>query len=163
MTATAEPAVDVATAATHGRRSRRWRTVVSVVLVIWLGAQVVAGWKYANGRTYPIVGSAMFNGPPSGAGGDFMVPRVFAISASGQRTEMDQHTFDLEPFEWRRWIKRHLEDVGDAAANDAAAELAVEYVRQLPGEPAPAAIELWRVPALDERLDRGRMERRVSL
>ena len=127
MSTTIDPAVDDSTRAPSTRRSRRWRTAVSVVLVAWLGAQVVAGWKYANGRTYPIVGSAMFNGPPSGSGGDFMEPRVFAISASGQRTEMDQHTFDLEPFEWRRWIKRHLEDVGDAAADGSAAALAAEF------------------------------------
>ena len=55
--------------------------VVSAVMVLWLGAQMIAGWKYANGRTYPVVGSAMFNGPPTGAGPDFMVQRVFAVTA----------------------------------------------------------------------------------
>ena len=47
---------------------RRVQLLVSGLLVLWLGAQVVVGWKFANGVTYPVVGSAMFNGPPNGAG-----------------------------------------------------------------------------------------------
>ncbi len=145
------------------RRPPRWMLVVSALLVMWLGAQVVAGWKFANGRSYPVVGSAMFNGPPTGAGPDFMVPRVFAITASGERVEMDQHTFGLEPFEWRRWIKRNLEDVGDEQATRSADALEDVFAEQVPGSPPAVAIELWRVPALDEHLGNGRLIRTVPL
>jgi hypothetical protein len=136
---------------------------VSAVLVVWLGAQAVAGWKYANGQTYPVVGSAMFNGPPTGAGPDFMVPRVFAVTASGQRVEMDQHTFGLEPFEWRRWIKRHLEDVGDDEAHRSADALVDVFADREPSAPQAVTLELWRVPALDEHLANGRLIRTVTL
>jgi hypothetical protein len=144
-------------------RPRRWMFAVSALLVAWLGAQVIAGWKFANGTTYPVVGSAMFNGPPNGAGRDFMVPRVYVITASGQRIEMDQHTFGLEPFEWRRWVKRHLEDVDDAHAKRYAEQLAVVFSDARPDAASPVTIELWRVPAVDERLDHGRMIRTVTL
>lgn len=145
------------------RRRRRWMLGVTAVLLGWLGAQAIAGWKFANNTTYPIVGSAMFSGPPNGAGRDFLVPRVYAVTASGARVEMDQHTFGLEPFEWRRWIKRHLEDADDAHAKQYADQLAVVFVGERPEAPAPVAIELWRVPALDEQLDHGRMVRAVTL
>lgn len=161
MTATAERPLGAARQ--RRRRPRRWQPVVSVVLVAWLGAQAVAGWKFANGRTYPVVGSAMFNGPPSGAGHDFMVPRVFVVTADGARLEIDQHTFGLEPFEWRRWIKRHLEEVGDDAARVAADELATVFAGAEPDAPEAMAIELWRVPALDEDLADGTKVRAVRL
>jgi hypothetical protein len=161
MTTTERPPTDVT--ATRRRRPRRWMYGISAVLLAWLGAQAIVGWKFANGTTYPVVGSAMFNGPPNGAGRDFMVPRVYAVTASGARIEMDQHTFGLEPFEWRRWIKRHLEDVDDAHAKHYAEQLAVVFAGERPDAPVAATIELWRVPALDERLDHGRMIRAVAL
>jgi hypothetical protein len=161
MTTTERPHAEVS--ATPRRRRPRWKYGVSAVLVAWLGAQLIAGWKFANGTTYPVVGSAMFNGPPNGAGRDFLVPRVFAITASGARVEMDQHMFGLEPFEWRRWIKRHLEDADDAHAKQYADELAVVFADERPDAPAPVTIEVWRVPALDEHLDHGRMVRGVAL
>ncbi len=136
---------------------------MSAVLVCWLCLQGLAGWKFANGTTYPLVGSAMFNGPPSGTARDFMVPRVFAVTATGERVEMDQHTFGLEPFEWRRWVKRHLEDVDDAHAEQAADQLAAVFADAVPDAPATTSVELWRVPALDEHLDRGRLIRSVRL
>ncbi len=162
MTATAQ---HTTTGRQHvtGPRTARWMYAVSMFLVAWLGAQALAGWKFANGTTYPVVGSAMFNGPPSGAGRDFMVPRVFAVTATGERLEMDQHTFALEPFEWRRWVKRNLEDVDDAHAKRYADELAIVFHDARPDSPTPVSIELWRVPALDEHLDRGRMVRKVTL
>ena len=45
--------------------------------MIWLGAQFVAGWKFANAQTYPIVGSAMFNGPP--IAGQSRLPRAAGV------------------------------------------------------------------------------------
>jgi hypothetical protein len=162
MTTTTERAPTEATTVRR-RARRRWMYGISAVLLAWLGAQAIVGWKFANGTTYPVVGSAMFNGPPNGAGRDFMVPRVFAVTASGTRIEMDQHTFDLEPFEWRRWIKRHLEDVDGAHAKQYADQLAVVFADERPDAPAPVTIELWRVPALDEQLEHGRMIRAVAL
>jgi hypothetical protein len=161
MTVTTERNTGVST--TRRRRPARWQVLVSAILVVWLGAQAVAGWKFANGTTYPVVGSAMFNGPPSGASEDFMVPRVFVITSGGERIEMDQHTFGLEPFEWRRWIKRHLEDVDDDHARGAAADLAGVFADLQPTAPRAVAIELWRVPALQEELDNGTLIRRVQL
>ena len=160
-TTTARPPGDAN--AGRRRRTRRWMYGVSAILLAWLGAQVVAGWKFANGTTYPVVGAAMFNGPPNGAGPDFMVPRVYAVTAQGERVEMDQHTFGIEPFEWRRWIKRHLEDADDAHATESAEQLAVVFLDARPDAPTPTSIELWRVPALDDGLDRARMIRTVAL
>ena len=161
MTTTERPPAEATTP--RRRRTRWWMGVVSVVLVSWLGAQAIAGWKFANGTTYPVVGSAMFNGPPNGSGRDFLVPRVYAIDASGDRTEMDQHTFGIEPFEWRRWVKRHLEDADDAHATEFATQLVVVFVDERADAPPPTAIEVWRVPASDDGLDRARMVRRVTL
>jgi hypothetical protein len=145
------------------RRSPRWMYLVSVVLVGWLGTQALAGWKFANGTTYPVVGAAMFNGPPNGSGQDFLVPRVYALDASGGRVEMDQRTFGIEPFEWRRWVKRHLEDAGDEHAAGFAGELAKLFASARPDAPTPTAIELWRVPATANGLDGGRLIRSVAL
>ena len=162
MTTTTERP-STAVAATRRRRSRRWIYGVSAVLAAWIGAQAIVGWKFANGTTYPVVGSAMFNGPPNGAGRDFMVPRVFAVTATGARVEVDQHTFGLEPFEWRRWVKRHLEDVDDSHAQQSADQLAIVFADRRPDAPDVISIELWRVPAFDEHLDHGRMIRAVAL
>jgi hypothetical protein len=131
------------------------------MLVLWLGAQFVAGWKFANGVTYPVVGSAMFNGPPAAGSDDFLVPRVFITTASGTRIELDQHDFHLEPFEWRRWIKRHLEDVNDAHAATFARQLA--DLVDLDGGDAVASIEVWRVPAFVDDPAGGTLIRRVVL
>ena len=143
------------------RRVPRWQSAVTGLLVFWLGAQAIAGWKFANGETYPIVGSAMFNSPPIPGSEDFLVPRVFGVTASGERLEMDPYTFGLEPFEWRRWIKRNLEDVSAEEAAAAAADLASAYDsetdRQLTG------LEVWRIPALSDDFERGRLVRSIEL
>jgi hypothetical protein len=143
------------------QRVPRWQVTVTGLLVIWLGAQAIAGWKFANGETYPVVGSAMFNSPPIPGSDDFLVPRVFGVTAFGQQLEMDQHTFGLEPFEWRRWIKRNLEDVSAEEAAAAAADLAAAYDgetgRQLSG------LEVWRIPALSDDFERGRLVRSIEL
>ena len=162
MTTTTERPPAEARAPRPGR-TRRWIYVVSAILVAWLGAQLIAGWKFANGRTYPVVGSAMFNGPPNGSGHDFMVPRVFAVTIDGARIEMDQHTFGIEPFEWRRWVQRHLEFPDDQGATYAAEQLAGVFAEERPDAPAAVSIEVWRVPAPDATLDRGRMVRTVTL
>ena len=142
-------------------RVPRWQVAVTSLLVVWLGAQAIAGWRFANGETYPIVGSAMFNSPPIPGSDDFLVPRVFGVTASGQQIEMDQHTFGLEPFEWRRWIKRNLEDVSAEEAAAAAADLASAYDsetdRQL------TSLEVWRIPALSDDFDEGRLVRSIEL
>ena len=104
----------------RGRRPPTWQLLVSAALVVFLGAQFFAGWKFLNGQTYPIVGSAMFNGPPTPDSEDFLVPRVIGTTASGREVELDQHTFGLEPFEWRAWILDNLERVGQADADGAA-------------------------------------------
>ena len=143
------------------QRVPRWQVAVTSLLVVWLGAQAIAGWKFANGETYPIVGSAMFNSPPIPGSDDFLVPRVFGVTTSGEQVEMDQHTFGLEPFEWRRWIKRNLEDVSAEDAAAAAADLASAYDgetdRQLTG------LEVWRIPALSDDFERGRLVRSIEL
>ena len=131
------------------------------LLVVWLGAQAIAGWKFANGETYPVVGSAMFNSPPIPGSDDFLVPRVFGVTASGEHVEMDQHTFGLEPFEWRRWIKRNLEDVSARTPRQQ---------RPISPRPMPATtdrqltgLEVWRIPALSDDFDRGRLVRSIEL
>jgi hypothetical protein len=103
----------------------------------------------------------MFNGPPISGSDDFLVPRVFGITKSGAQIEMDQHTFGLEPFEWRRWIKRNLEDVGQSQADAAGAELAAAYTAQT--EQQLIRLELWRIPALTDDFDRGRFLRSIEL
>ena len=155
---------DTDTSAGTERRLHRppaWQIVVSLVLVTWLGAQFFAGWKFVNGETYPIVGSAMFNRPPIADSNDFLVPRVFASTTSGQRVEIDQDTFRLEPFEWRRWIKRNLEDVTQEQADEAAAELAAAYGART--DERLASLEMWRIPALTDDFERGRFVRHVEL
>jgi hypothetical protein len=143
-----------------GRRAR-WKLIVSAVLMIWLGAQFVAGWKFANSQTYPIVGSAMFNGPPIPGSPDFLVPRVFGVTSSGSQIEIDQNTFGLEPFEWRRWIKRNLEDVSQQRAEEAGADLAAAYTARTGQE--LTRLELWRIPALTDDFERARFGRAVDL
>ena len=138
-----------------------WQLVVSAVLVAWLGAQFFAGWKFLNGETYPIVGSAMFNRPPIPDSNDFLVPRVFGSTTSGQRVEIDHDTFRLEPFEWRRWLKRNLEDVTQDHADAAAAELAAAYGSQT--DERLTSLQLWRIPALTDDFERGRFIRHVEL
>jgi hypothetical protein len=139
----------------------RWQLVVTCLLVLWLGAQAIAGWKFANGETYPIVGSAMFNSPPISGSEDFLVPRVFGVTESGEQLEMDQDTFGLEPFEWRRWIKRNLEDVSAAQAAAAAADLAAAYADQTNRE--LTGLDVWRIPALSDDFERGRHVRSIEL
>jgi len=143
------------------RQGTRWKLIVSAVLVIWLGAQFVAGWKFANSQTYPIVGSAMFNGPPIPGSPDFLVPRVFGVTTSGSQIEIDQNTFGLEPFEWRRWIKRNLEDVSQQRAEEAGADLAAAYTARA-GQQL-TRLELWRIPALTDDFERARFGRAVDL
>lgn len=143
------------------RRVPRWQVVVTGLLVLWLGAQAIAGWKFANGETYPVVGSAMFNSPPIPGSEDFLVPRVFGVTASGEQFEMDQDTFGLEPFEWRRWIKRNLEDVSAVQAAAAAADLAEAYDSQT--DLQLTGLEVWRIPALSDDFVRGRLVRSIEL
>ena len=143
------------------RRGSRWKLIVSAVLVIWLGAQFVAGWKFANSQTYPIVGSAMFNGPPIPGSPDFLVPRVFGVTTAGLQIEIDQNTFGLEPFEWRKWIKRNLEDVSQQRAEEAGADLAAAYTTRTGQE--LIRLELWRIPALTDDFERARFGRVVDL
>ena len=130
------------------------------LLVAWLGAQAVAGWKFANGTTYPVVGSAMFNGPPTGAGRDFMVPRVFAVTAIG-RTARDGPAHvragavrvaavDQAPPRGRRRRPR-------PAVRPTSSPIVFHRPRA-DSAPPVVAIELWRVPALDEHLDHGRTD-----
>jgi hypothetical protein len=146
---------------TRTRRIRLWQLAVTAVLMTWLFAQFVAGWKFANGTTYPIVGSAMFNGPPIPDSDVFLVPRVFGYTETGERVEMDHHTFSLEPFEWRRWIKRNLEDAPDRHARQTAVELAAVYTDR--NGTTLAQLELWRIPALTDDFDRGRLIETFSL
>jgi hypothetical protein len=103
----------------------------------------------------------MFNSPPIPGSEDFVVPRVFGVTASGERLEMDQHTFGLEPFEWRRWIKRNLEDVSAEQAAAAAADLAAAYDSQTDRE--LTGLEVWRIPALSNDFGRGRLVRSIEL
>lgn len=145
---------DMETTARTGR-GRMWQTAVTALLLAWLVAQFAAGWKFANGTTYPIVGSAMFNGPPIPGSDEFLVPRVFGFSSGGERIEMDHNTFGLEPFEWRRWIKRNFEDAPSAHGLETAAELAAVYTDG--NGIVLTRLEVWRIPALTDDLDRGRL------
>lgn len=140
---------------------RRWQLIASLLVCVWLAAQAVAGWKFFNGNTYPIVGAGMFAGPPSPDSADFLVPRVYCVAADGSRTELDQHTFELEPFEWRRWIKRNLEQVTAAQARTAAVELAAVVDDR--GGPICDSIQLWRVPATTTMFEQGQRIRSVTL
>ena len=154
--------VEVPAAAVRSRSRRpTWQLAVSALLVLWLGAQSVAGWKFANSQTYPIVGSGMFSGPPNPDSPDFMVPRVFGFTSAGSRIEIDHHTFDLEPFEWRRWIKRNLEVVTQQRADSAGADLADTYASR--SGHSLSRLELWRIPALTDDFERGRLLRSVEL
>jgi hypothetical protein len=148
------PAVD-------SSRPPRWQLVVTTILIVFLGAQFFAGWKFLNGQSYPIVGSAMFNGPPIAASEDFLVPRVIATTASGAHVELDQHTFGLEPFEWRAWIIDNLETVEPDEADAAGTALATAYASQA-GETL-VSFELWRVPALTDDFTRGHLILTVDL
>ena len=88
------------------------------------------------------------------------LPRTSGVRRSRRpesRIEMDQHTFGLEPFEWRRWIKRHLEDVSQQHADAAAADLAAAYAARRP-DSSSTRLELWRIPALTDDFERGRFD-----
>jgi hypothetical protein len=147
--------------ATTARRSPTWQLIVSAVLVTFVGAQFFAGWKFLNGQTYPVVGSAMFNGPPTPTSEDFLVPRIIGTAVSGERVEMDHHTFELEPFEWRAWIIDNLEIVTPDEADAAGAGLARAYTSET--GTVLASFELWRVPALTDDFDRATLVLRVEL
>jgi hypothetical protein len=128
---------------------------------VFFGAQCFAGWKFLNGQTYPIVGSAMFNGPPNPHGPNFLVPRLIATTESGATVELDQDTFDLEPFEWRAWIIDNVEGVSDERARAAGVALAAAFAAET-GQRL-TSFELWRVPALTDDFDREHLIRTVDL
>ena len=137
---------------TGRRRCRRWMSASRSSS--WRGSapRRSPGGSSPTARRIPWSGRPCSTDRRTAPGRDFMVPRVFAVTAAGRRIEMDQHTFGLEPFEWRRWIKRHLEDVDDAHARAVADQLADVFAGAATGRPRrPSPIELWRVPALDER------------
>jgi hypothetical protein len=162
--ATEAPAVLEHGATESGSRWARpgpWALAVSAFLVAFFGAQLVAGWKYLNDQTYPIVGSAMFNGPPTPESNDFLVPRVFARTSSGARVELDQRTFGLEPFEWRAWITDNLEHAPQDEADEVAADLARTFAIETGVE--LSSIELWRIPSMSDDLGRGRLVVAVDL
>ena len=143
------------------KRPPRWQIVVSAIRIRLSRAQFFAGWKFLNGETYPVVGSAMFNGPPNPRSADFLVPRVIGTTVTVSSVELDQHTFGLEPFEWRagssatsstwtriertrrarRWRRRYSSQTGDTLAS----------------------FEIWRVPALTDDYDRADLVRTVDL
>jgi hypothetical protein len=89
------------------------------------------------------------------------VPRVIGTTVTGESVEMDQHTFGLEPFEWRAWIIRNLEHVDQDRADAAGGALAAVYSSQTGN--TLASIEIWRVPALTDDYDRADLVRTVDL
>ena len=86
---------------------------------------------------------------------------MFGDTTAGSQIEIDQNTFGLEPFEWRRWIKRNLEDVSQQRAEEAAADLAAAYTART-GQQL-TRLELWRIPALTDDFERARFGRAVDL
>ena len=135
MTTTTErPHADVT--ATRRRRPRRWMYGVSAVLVAWLGAQADRRVEVRQRHHVPRgrIGHVQRTAQRCRAG--LHGPAGVRHHGLGARVEMDQHTFGLEPFEWRRWIKRHLEDVDDAHAKQSADQLAVVFADERPDAPA---------------------------
>ena len=149
-------------AAPTSKRPPTWQLAVSALLIICLGAQFFAGWKFANGQTYPIVGSAMFNGPPIPGS---TTSSCRGCSASRRRVSGSRWTST------RSASSRSSGGAGSSAtsrtctqeqADAAAAELAAAYTART-GAAARPSLELWRVPALTDDFERGRFVRTVEL
>lgn len=131
----------------------KWTIAVSAVLLVWLAAQAIAGVKFAKGATYPIVGSGMFNSPPIAGSKHYLAPRVFATTDSGAVVELDQSTFFLEPFEWRRWLNLNVEEADSATALRTMRDLADTY--EATTGVVIVSFEVWRIQALTDERSKG--------